>query len=439
MIKKANILSGKGLDFMPIKSVFVPADIFLPFRADMPKWSVIACDQFSSEPEYWDRVKTCVGSEPSTLNMMLPECWLEGADMEDTAQSINDSMVRYLHDGTLTEVKNSYIFTRRTLSSGDGVVRMGIIGALDLETYDYLPSAHALVRASENTVIDRLPPRIYAREHAELEMPHIIALIDDPDRTVIEPIAKETGQMECRYDFDLMEGGGHITGYRVTEELAGRIAEGLAKLSNPKTAAGKYDAETEPMLMIVGDGNHSLAAAKTCWDKIKPSLTETERENHPARFALVEVNNIHDKSLEIEPIHRAVFTHDTQKLLEEFIALPDNRCAEPAETYKIGYTTKDTSGEINITASNIGEVIGLIEGCIDGYTSKNGGRVDYIHGSEALKKLSAEQGVIGFFMPAIRKSDLFRSVAQGGIFPKKSFSMGHAKDKRYYLELRRIR
>lgn len=408
---------------------FRPADILLPACENKEKWATVACDQFSSEPEYWERVKGHVGNEPSTLNMMLPECWLESADMEAVAESISTYMAKYIGDGTLTEVKNSYIFAKRTLPGGG--IRLGIIGALDLDAYEYTPGSHAAVRASENTVLDRLPPRIYARERAALEMPHIITLLDDPERTVIEPLEREISHMERLYDFDLMEGGGHISGYRVTEEFAGRIAEGLAGLVNGEGPDG--------MLMIVGDGNHSLAAAKTCWDNIKSELTEAERENHPARFALVELNNIHDESLEIEPIHRAVFCENTAELLGELKALSKNRSEPGSNTYKIGYLDQSTSGEIEISASNIGEVIGLVGSVIDGYTAENGGSVDYIHGGDTLKKLADKPGVLGIYMPGIMKGDLFRSVAQGGVFPKKSFSMGHARDKRYYLELRRIK
>lgn len=413
---------------MPSKSVFVPADILLPVCSDISKWATIACDQFSSEPEYWDKVKTYVGENPSTLNMMLPEAWLDGTDMEETAERINGYMAEYLKTGIFKEYKNSYIFVQRRLTNGK--IRKGIIGALDLEAYEFKTESNAPVRASENTVIDRLPPRIKAREQVLLEMPHVMVLIDDAERSVIEPLADKVCEMEKLYDFELMEGGGHITGHLITQENAAKLIKSLESMSE------KYGSGS--LQMIVGDGNHSLAAAKICWENIKSRLTEREQEDHPARFALVELGNIHDESLEIEPIHRAVF-NSGDDLPDKLMAYLDKKNINCKKAYRIECASQNKMGEIGIRASNIGEAIGLIQDFLEEYEKNCLGRIDYIHGEDALAKLTQENDVFGFYMPAIDKGDLFKSVAQGGIFPKKSFSMGNARDKRYYLELRKIK
>lgn len=421
---------------MPLNSVFLPADILLPKSEDMSKWATIACDQFSSEPEYWERVKNYVGNSPSTLNMMLPEAWLEGADMEKAADDIGACMDRYSHDDVFHQVTDSYIYIERRLPGGK--MRRGIVGALDLDAYNYDPKSGAPVKASENTALDRLPPRIMMREHASLEMPHVMVLIDDPDKTVIDPLSAKTSEMERIYDFELMEGGGHISGYRADGDIADGVLRGLNYLSSKEEAEKKYGAGIVPPLMIIGDGNHSLAAAKACWDEIKPSFSENQRKNHPARFALVEINNLHDDCLEIEPIHRVVFGAD-DGLIQGLKACVRDVSAKDGDGYSIRYFMGADTGEIVINGLTIGETIGVIQEFIDEYIDKNGGRVDYIHGDDTLTGLSAKDGVAGFYMPAMGKEDLFKSVIMSGIFPKKSFSMGHARDKRYYLELRKIK
>lgn len=416
-------------------NIFIPADILLPKSAEVGKWATIACDQFSSEPEYWERVKNYVGDSPSTLNMMLPEAWLEGADMDETARNIGVHMEKYLREGVFDLVPESYIYTERRLSGGK--LRRGIVGALDLDAYSYDPQSDAPVKASENTVIDRLPPRIKMREIAKLEMPHVMVLIDDPDRTVIEPLSDKTSEMEELYSFDLMERGGHIMGSRVTGAMAREVQAGLARLASQEEAERKYGKGTSPILMIIGDGNHSLAAAKVCWEKIKPTLTQAQREKCPARFALVELGNIHDESLEIEPIHRAVFGVGSG-LVEGLKARVKDFCPKGDGGYVIKYFMGRETGEITVGGLTIGDTIGLLQEYIDWYTAENAGSVDYIHGEDALRAICEKDKVVGFSMPAIKKEDLFKSVILSGVFPKKSFSMGRARDKRYYLETREI-
>lgn len=421
---------------MPIESVFAPSNILLPACADMSKWATIACDQFSSEPEYWERVKNYVGDCPSTLNMIIPEAWLDSSDTHKASDEINAAMVKYLGNSLFKDVENSYVFTQRELPGGKN--RLGLVGVIDLDSYEYTPGSCAYVRASERTVVDRLPPRIYAREHAELELPHVMVLIDDPDMSVIEPLTEKIDKMERLYDFDLMEGGGRISGYRVTEEYHDDIRQCLEKLSNPDLNFKKYGAGTNPVLMIVGDGNHSLAAAKICWEEVKKGLNATRMENHPARFALVELCNIHDTSLEIEPIHRVVFTSNIQKLIEEFTIMADEHKGK-GETYEAEYVYDGNNGKFLINSLNISEFIDVVQTFIDKYAERESCHVDYIHGSDTLERLISGGGALGLYMPAISKGDLFKSVAQGRVFPKKSFSMGHARDKRYYLEARRIK
>lgn len=398
---------------MAFKDIFRKTDILIPGGADMEKWSVVACDQFTSEPEYWQRVQSYIGPAPSALHMILPEAWLAGTDTAKAAGEISAVMYKYLNEEIFRTVSDSYIYVERELEGGK--TRKGLIGALDLDSYDFLPGASSAVRASENTVLSRLPARIEMREMAPLEMPHVMVLIDDPEKTVIEPLGENRGEMECLYDFRLMENGGHIRGYRVQGEESPRYTG----------------------VMIVGDGNHSLAAAKSLWDKIKPRLGAIERDKHPARYALVELVNIHDESLEIEPIHRLV-CRTGSGLADKFIEACPYAAAGNGDGYKIGYTDGDSRGEITVTGLTIGETIGALQEFLDAHVQAVGGEIDYIHGEESLRQLAKKEGSIGFFMPAIEKSDIFKSVISGGVFPKKSFSMGDAADKRYYLECRRI-
>lgn len=410
---------------------FVPADILLPQGVEMGKWSTIACDQFSSEPAYWARVEKFVGDAPSTLRMMLPEAWLEGADLSAWGEKIAGAMSGYQAGGVLKPLENSFIYIERTLTSGR--VRRGLVGALDLEAYEYTKGTKAAVRASENTVIDRLPPRIAMRKAAPLELPHIMVLIDDPDKGVIEPLSQTCDRLETVYDFDLMEGGGHIRGHRVSGVAACDVQAQLQMLAL-KTRAKYGD---RGALMIIGDGNHSLAAAKSCWDEIKGGLSDEERKNHPARFALVELTNLHDPSLEIEPIHRIVFDQSAD-LSEKFVQACPHAEFGAGTGYHIGFLSKEEEGSITVSGLTIGQTIGALQEFLDAYVQENGGSIDYIHGDDSVRQLAGAEDCVGFFMPAVEKGDLFPSVIEGGVFPKKSFSMGHARDKRYYLEARAI-
>lgn len=368
-------------------SIFTPADILLPKEtADMSKWAVVACDQFTSEPEYWHRVQSYVGDAPSTLNFIVPEAFLPVADgVEKTSNAIKSA----LESGIFREIADSFVLVARTLSSGK--TRYGLVGKLDLEAYSFTDKAQ--IRASERTVAERLPERVKIREAACIESPHIMLLIDDPDMTVVEKLADEAAGLERLYDFDLMEGGGHISGYRITGERADTVMEALSAL------------EKDGMLGIMGDGNHSLAAAKQLWEQLKQTLPESEHDSHPSRFALVELNNIYSEAVEFLPIHRVVFGTDSLP--------PVPQRATVAETYEAAELLLEDYRE---------------RGCT----------VDYIHGEDTVAKLTQSGGAAGMLLPGVRKDELFPTVISRGVFPKKTFSIGHAQDKRYYLECRKI-
>ena len=400
-------------------NIFTPADILLPDGASMERWSVIACDQYSSEREYWERVRDSVGDAPSTLNMIIPEAYLEEINEGFEIEKIRTTMESYLSRGVLREIKDSIIYVERT--QPDGRVRKGIVGTVDLEEYDFSGTA-AAIRASEGTVLDRLPPRIRVRRAVPIELPHIITFIDDKDATVIEPLSDKAGDLPTVYDFTLMEGGGHILGKRVTGAYADEVATAMRELH-----------EKNDILMIMGDGNHSLAAAKVYWDELKQSLSASEKKNHPARKALVEVNNVYDTAVSFEAIHRVLFNIDAATFIKAF----EN--ATPRGTdYKIQWVSKEGSGDIGIRADCIGDMLTMMQDFIDDYIKRSNCIVDYIHGADSTIKLAKAERCLGLILPAMDKSDLFETVAMRGVFPRKSFSVGHAQDKRYYLECRKI-
>jgi len=402
-------------------SIFNKSDILLPkSNIDMEKWTVIACDQFTSEPDFWDRVQATVGDAPSTFHMILPEVWLEQVDEDAAATEINGTMAAYLRADIFRTIEHSFIYVERKLRNGK--IRPGVVGAIDLEQYDVRPDTTSALRASERIIASRLPSRVKIRRGAPLEMPHVLLLIDDPSRAIIEPIGDDAKNMELLYDFPLMEGCGHIVGYRLTGEAADRAAGAINQLA----------------IILVGDGNHSLVAAKLAWDEQKVTLTGAQRRNHPARYALVEVNNVHDDSLEIEPIHRIIFDA-TGDLIGAFIAKHPNALNGEGAGHVIRYIDRGMPGAFTICDCTVGETIDLLQEFLDVYVDTHGGTIDYIHGEENLETLAQRPGSIAFFMPIIEKSALFTSVQRGGVFPKKSFSMGEGADKRHYLECRTIR
>jgi len=399
--------------------IFNKADILLPKQqVDHTKWAVIACDQFTSDPAFWARVEAEVGDAPSTLHMILPEAWMGKIDEAARSKTINQTMEHYLAEDLFETLEDSLIYVERRLRGGK--VRGGIVGAIDLDQYDVSPDSGSTLRGTERIVASRLPARVEIRRGAALEIPHVLILIDDPQGEIIQAIPK-MGGLQKVYDFDLMENCGHVTGYRLSGAEADKVTAAINALP----------------IILVGDGNHSLVAAKMAWDEKKEKLTEAERLTHPARYALVELNNVHEESLEIEPIHRIVFDASGD-LIGKFVSAHD--CVSPGsgEGYIIEYIDRGTRGAFTISDRTVGETIDLLQTFLDAYVAEHGGEIDYIHGEAQLEALAARPGSIAFFMPQIEKSDIFTSVIRGGVFPKKSFSMGEGADKRHYLECRVI-
>jgi uncharacterized protein (DUF1015 family) len=382
------------------------------------KWAVIACDQFTSEPEYWQEVNSTVGGNPSTYHIIFPEVYLEKGDKQERIKTINKQMQQYIDKNVLENSVEGFIFVNRTFPNG--TKRKGLMISIDLDQYDFNEGSKAMVRATEKTVVDRIPPRVEIRENAPLELPHVLVLIDDPNETVIEPLCDQTIHLRCVYDFDLMLNGGHIEGYAIEDpETIERL---MKTLSNLTTEDG--------LLYAVGDGNHSLATAKQCWNNIKQNLTEKEIETHPARFALVELNNLHDPELLFEPIHRIVGNVDVNDLLS--FLKGDGKSIEIINNgIKSTIQLKNISGELTL---------GVLQQLLDEYRENHPEmQMDYIHGEKSLEKLSKSASSIGFLLKSIQKNNLFNVISSDGCLPRKTFSMGEANEKRYYLEARKIK
>ena len=404
-----------------MRNSFKPCDILLPKQVDMKKWSVVACDQYTSQPEYWERVRAFIGDAPSTLHLMLPEVDLENAQPE----IIYNTMKDYMEKGMFCVLENSFVYLKRTLN--DGTLRQGLIGALDLECYDFHKGATSLCRATEGTVEERLPPRIKIREKAPIEMPHIMVLIDDPELTVIEALEKNQQKFSKIYDFELMEMGGKVQGFAINENQAAPILDALFSLA---------EGQKDPLLFAMGDGNHSLATAKVCYENLKQKIGEEAAKNHPARYCLVELTNLHSPALQFEPIHRIVVNTNPDQLLT---FLQENGLKEGnGFEQKIQVMRKGEATEWSFEKESSKLAVGSLQNLLDQYLSEHEGGVDYIHGEDVTKELSMEEGAIGFILPDVAKESLFPTVIKDGALPRKTFSMGHAHDKRFYLECRRI-
>lgn len=390
-------------------SIFKTADILIPQNTDLEKWSVVACDQFTSQPEYWEETARIAGDAPSALNLVYPEAFLSEGDAR--IKKINAAMDKYLAGGLFKTYGDCFILTERTL--GGGRKKRGLIGAIDLEEYDFTKGSKSHVRATEGTVLERIPPRVKIREGAALELPHVIILINDPKNGVLGTV-KQGARI---YDFELMQGGGHLSGFEVTNK------------NKVISALEAYEAAAEDGLSYaVGDGNHSLATAKTCWENIKKTLSEDERKTHPARFCLCEIENIHDPSVEFEPIHRIVFGCDPEKLIADFKA-----SAVLGKGQKLKAICGDKSEKFEVSCD------GLLVGELQKFLDKSGFEVDYIHGADALAELAKKDGACGFLLPSPDKSALFKTVISDGALPRKTFSMGEANEKRYYMEAKLIK
>ncbi len=416
---------------MNLADCFLPGEILIPRNVDLQRWSVIACDQFTSDPAYWQRVGDYVGDAPSTLRMMLPEAWLGCPEEAELQASILKSMEDYLHRGIFETLQNSFVYLERTLSGGG--LRRGILGLLDLEYYDYQPDSCSPIHATEGLVMDRLPPRIKLRQGAPLELPHLVVFCDDPALEVMDCASRCAGRL--LYDTPLMEGGGRVRGWSVEGSGVKELRRSLETLGEEHNLQQKYGTSKFPVLYAVGDGNHSLATAKRIWEELRETLTPAQRLNHPARFALAELVDLHEPAMEFEAIHRVLFHTDTEHFLQEarvwFAA-----DAGKGRAFRC-ITGKET--EALTVSGTIGQAIARCEAFVEDYRKRFGGTIDYIHGEAEAVELCRQAGCAGILMPEMDKRDLFPSIIQSGTLPKKSFSIGPARDKRYYMECRKIR
>ena len=410
-------------------NLFEPANILIPKMETMEKWAVIACDQFTSQPEYWERVAEYVGEDKSALKLIFPEAKL-GEESSDMVEEIKVTMESYLADGTFAEYEDSLIFVERTLL--DGSIRKGVVGAINLDEYDYSSYSLSGIRATEKTVVERIPPRKVIRENALVELPHILLFSDDEKDFMCGYLESVKEELPLLYDFDLMEGGGHITGRLVKGEHLACFTEKMEAYGD--FIVHKYrDSKKIPMMFAVADGNHSLATAKACYEDIKLKNPGVDLSNHPARYALVEVVNIHDEAQKFEPIHRIVKNVDVNAILGALIL---DSYAE--EGYPVRWYSGEKHGVVYLDPAKGQLPIGILQNFLDEYLSVHLGVIDYIHGEDVLKELSKEPNSIGFELPVIDKQKFFHGIIEDGVFPRKTFSTGHAQEKRYYLEARKI-
>lgn len=424
-------------------------EILLPDTADTDfwkSWACVACDQYTSQPDYWQRVEDIARGKMSAFHLMLPEIYLEESDVDSRIEKINNTMSQYIEGGVLKSEEPSVVLVERDTKASP--VRRGVVMALDLEKYDFNKGSGSLIRATEGTVTERIPPRMKIRKNAALEMPHVMILIDDPDKTVVEPLFEADGQVV--YDFDLMEGGGHIKGRRVSDMAAiEKAADALRALGDRKNFTRKYGMteDTPVLLYAVGDGNHSLASAKCHWEECKKQGAGPE---HPARYALVEVVNIHDEGIVFEPIHRVLFNVNPAHFFDELQGyftdkasymetIVDMDAAEYPGCHTIQYVGAGCKGNIFIDKQVHTLAVGALQEFIDYYLKGHPeSRVDYIHGDDVVAELGSQPGNMGFYLPAIDKNDFFKTVICKGSLPRKTFSMGEAFEKRYYIECRKI-
>lgn len=430
--------------------VKIPKVLLPKTTLDYQKWAVIACDQFTSQPEYWQHVEEIVGDAASTYNMILPEVYLDTLQEKQRILSTQETMHRYLESNIFRTI-NNFIYVIRSVG---GKPRRGLMVCLDLEHYDYNKGAQTLIRATEGTILDRLPPRIKIRENAPLELPHILVLFDDPNETVFGPIDEHIETFKTLYDFDLMLESGHLSGLQLQdEEVSSHIFDALAALIYPETFAEKYNlipGRYQPLLFAMGDGNHSLATAKAIWEQLKPSVGM----NHPARYALVEIENIHDPALTFEPIHRLLFNTQADiiaamrefwgenlkiNLSPSFEAMSDVVDAVDEPWHQIGMVTEDGIRIIEVRNPEDNLPVGTLQKFLDNFLELGGAeKIDYVHGTEVLLEKGILPDNAGFYVPAMDKSELFKTVILDGALPRKTFSMGEAREKRFYMECRQI-
>ena len=420
------------------------ADILLPREGiDLKKWATVACDQYTSEPEYWLDVEKIVADSPSTFRITFPEVYLEKEGKKERIRNIVKTMEDYIEEGVFTEYKDSFILVKRTC---DGKSRSGLMAALDLDQYYYSKDSRSLIRATEGTILERIPPRKEIRKDAPLELPHIMVLISDEKRSVIEPLKDKMDSLKRIYSTELMKDGGYLEGYLIdSDEDKEMIYQAFESL---------YSAldKNNPLLFAMGDGNHSLATAKSCWEDMKKGLSEEERKDSKARYALVEIENIYDEALLFEPIHRVFFnlsmdefekevlkyakgmTYHREKSIEDMVERINSR-----DGLVFGLSVNNELYSLEVKGSRNFLSASLMQSVIDSLKERNACQIDYIHGIDVTVRLSNEGNNIGIILPDVDKSSFFETVIKEGSFPRKTFSIGHANEKRYYMEARRIK
>lgn len=417
-----------------MNKIFSPADILIPREGLRERFSVVACDQYTSQPEYWQGVEELVGDAPSAYKMIIPESSLSEGGLPQRAARAGEEMQKYLRGNVFDEVKNSYIYVERTLRSG--AVRRGLVGKIDLAAYDYSKKSGSPVRATEATVLERIPPRVQVREQAVLELPHVMLLIDDREDRVIGAARAGRDRFAPLYDFPLMTDSGALAGWRVDEEGAAEIDRAIDALADADAFHGRYGEKAAPLVFAVGDGNHSLASAKEHYRRLCEANGEENMLSHPARYALVEVVNLYDESLEFEPIHRVLYNVDRMHFIGKM-----NNLMQTGETGEQSFTLLRDGAEqqLHIGAPTATMTVGSLQNFIDEYMQEFGGNCDYIHGEDVVRQLSMQPNTLGFLLPPIAKEELFATVIADGSLTRKTFSMGHAWDKRFYFECRAIR
>lgn len=402
-----------------IKTIKAPHILLPNSDADMSKYAVIACDQYTSNLDYWDSLKAEIGNSVSTFNMIYPEAYLETTNNEEYIKGINNKIASYLKNGDLKDIGECFILVERITSYG--IRRLGLVLSIDLEDYSYEKGTKALIRASEATIVERIPPRLKIRKDSPIELPHVLVLFDDPRKEIVETLFSQRDKLEKVYDFELNKDGGHIRGYKVNN--VNKIIEQFNNL---------FEKNGNGLLFIVGDGNHSLATAKAHWDIVKQNLSEKEKEAHPARFALVEANNLYDEGIIFEPIHRVLFNVD-----KDFKIELKKACSGEFKSFMY---TKDKGKEELLLPQNAPMAYYQVQTFLDDYLSKHkDSKIDFIHDEDELLAVANKNpGSVAIAMPALTKEDLFDYLATGKVLPRKSFSMGHASEKRYYLEAKKI-
>ena len=437
-LQKNNTSQEIGMDhtsYLPEASLR-PADILLPdMNADMKKWAVIACDQFTAQPEYWKRVEDYVQDAPSTLRLIYPEIYLNTDDRQvytDRIAAIQNEMSAYLKDEVLKErVHQGYVLTVRQTSAGE---RIGLVAELDLEKYDYHVETDAPVRATEATVKERIPVRVGIREGASLESPHVMVLMDDPKKQLLEALYEERMSFKKLYDTDLMEDGGHVTGYAVTGVHAERVSARLQQM----------EAACPGIFLAVGDGNHSLASAKTCWENAKKDLTEEEQADHPMRYALVEAVNLYSPSLLFYPIHRVLYNCDDNTLASgfaEYLKKQDMRLAQTDDDAQadVTFLYKENKSSYKIGNRSGHLPVELLQKYLDEYLKEHPEQeLDYVHSEAAAEHIAKDRRGCAMILGAFDKSSLFDAIEAGGVLPRKTFSIGEDIQKRYYMECRKL-